>query len=284
MTYPPPPGAAPEAVPVCPRHPDRVAYVRCQRCGRPTCPECQRPAAVGIQCVDCMREGAKAARPARTAFGGRLTDGRPVVTITLIALCVVSFVLQQVSPTWTRDLAFVPFLGESEPWRFLTSAFLHSTQGFAHIAFNMIALWSVGPFLEAMLGRWRFTALYLLSAVGGSVMFLLLATPWSDSWFTVLVGASGAVFGLFGAVLVVLRRTGRSARGIVAVLVINAVLGFVLDGVAWQAHLGGLLVGAALGAAFAYAPRERRLAVSVGACVAVAVLMAGAVLVTYAGV
>lgn len=281
---PPQPGPAPTPPPVCPRHPDRIAYVRCQRCGRPTCPECQRPAAVGIQCVDCVREGQRAQRPARTAFGGRITGGRPVVTLTLIGLCVLSYVLQQVSDRWTIDLAFVPFLGETEPWRFLTSAFLHSPSSLFHILFNMVALWSVGPFLEASFGRWRFLALYLLSAIGGSVMFLLLATPYAASWFTVLVGASGAVFGLFGAVLVVLRRVGRSAGGIIGVLVINAVLGFVLPGVAWQAHLGGLVVGAALGAAFAYAPRERRTAVAVGSCVAVAVLLVGAALVTYAGV
>jgi membrane associated rhomboid family serine protease len=239
---------------------------------------------VGIQCVDCVREGQRAQRPARTAFGGRITGGRPVVTLTLIGLCVLSYVLQQVSDRWTIDLAFVPFLGETEPWRFLTSAFLHSPSSLFHILFNMVALWSVGPFLEASFGRWRFLALYLLSAIGGSVMFLLLATPYAASWFTVLVGASGAVFGLFGAVLVVLRRVGRSAGGIIGVLVINAVLGFVLPGVAWQAHLGGLVVGAALGAAFAYAPRERRTAVAVGSCVAVAVLLVGAALVTYAGV
>ncbi|TKR27462.1 rhomboid family intramembrane serine protease [Cellulomonas hominis] len=280
----PQPGPAPTPPPVCPRHPDRIAYVRCQRCGRPACPECQRPAAVGIQCVDCVREGQRAQRPARTAFGGRVAGGRPVVTLTLIGLCVASYVLQQVSDRWTIDLAFVPFLGETEPWRFLTSAFLHSPSSLFHILFNMVALWSVGPFLEASFGRWRFLALYLLSAIGGSVMFLLLATPYSASWFTVLVGASGAVFGLFGAVLVVLRRVGRSAGGIVGVLLINAVLGFVLPGVAWQAHLGGLVVGAALGAAFAYAPRERRTVVAVGSCVAVAVLLVGAALVTYAGV
>jgi len=280
----PQPGPAPTPPPVCPRHPDRIAYVRCQRCGRPACPECQRPAAVGIQCVDCVREGQRAQRPARTAFGGRVAGGRPVVTLTLIGLCVVSYVLQQVSDRWTIDLAFVPFLGETEPWRFLTSAFLHSPSSLFHILFNMVALWSVGPFLEASFGRWRFLALYLLSAIGGSVMFLLLATPYSASWFTVLVGASGAVFGLFGAVLVVLRRVGRSAGGIVGVLLINAVLGFVLPGVAWQAHLGGLVVGAALGAAFPYAPRERRTVVAVGSCVAVAVLLVGAALVTYAGV
>lgn len=280
----PQPGPAPTPPPVCPRHPDRIAYVRCQRCGRPTCPECQRPAAVGIQCVDCVRDAAAHQPVARTAFGGRVTGGRPVVTMTLIALCVISYVLQLTSPGWTQALAFAPFLGESEPWRFLTSAFLHSTGSFVHVAFNMIALWSVGPFLETSLGRWRYLALYLLSAVGGSVMFLLLAEPWTDSWFTGLVGASGAVFGLFGAVLVVLRRVGSSARGIIAVLAINAVLGFVLPGVAWQAHLGGLLVGAALGAAFAYAPRERRLPVAVGACAATGVLLVGAVLVAYAGV
>jgi len=284
MTHPQPGPAAPAPPPVCPRHPDRIAYVRCQRCGRPTCPECQRPAAVGIQCVDCVRDAAKATRPARTAFGGRITTGRPVVTLTLIGLCVVSYVLQLTTPTWTQDLAFAPVVGEAEPWRFLTSAFLHSPGQILHIAFNMVALWSVGPFLEAMLGRWRFLTLYLLSAVGGSVMFLVLASPYSAAWFTGLVGASGAVFGLFGAVLVVLRRTGRSAGGIVGVLVINAVLGFVLPGVAWQAHLGGLVVGALLGTAYAYAPRDRRLAVSVGASVGVGLLLVAAVLVSYAQV
>ncbi len=280
----PQPVPAPAPPPVCPRHPDRIAYVRCQRCGRPTCPECQRPAAVGIQCVDCVRDAARQSRPARTAFGGAVTGRTPVVTYTLIALCVLSYVLQLTVPDWTQRLAFAPVLGESEPWRFLTAAFLHSQNQILHIVFNMVALWSVGPFLEAMLGRWRFLALYLLSAVGGSVMFLLLASPDSLSWYTWLVGASGAVFGLFGAVLVVLRRTGRSAGGIVGVLVVNAVLGFVLPGVAWQAHLGGLVVGAALGAAFAYAPRERRLPVAVGACVGAGLLMAAAVLVSYGAV
>jgi membrane associated rhomboid family serine protease len=213
-----------------------------------------------------------------------VAGGRPVVTLTLIGLCVVSYLLQLADPAWTRSLAFVPLVGEVEPWRFLTSAFLHSPSQVLHIVFNMVALYSVGPFLEASLGRWRYLALYLLSAVGGSVMYLLLASPSQGSWYTFLMGASGAVFGLFGAVLVVLRRVGRSAGGIIGVLVINTVLGFVLPGVAWQAHLGGALVGAALGAAFAYAPRERGLPVAVGACVAVGLLLVGAAVVAYAGV
>lgn len=276
------PAGPPEGPPVCPRHPDRVSYVRCQRCGRPTCPECQRPAPVGIHCVDCVAEAARTQRAARTAFGGTVGDGRPVVTIGIIAACVVSFVLQQVVPGWTLRWGFAPIAGEVEPWRFLTAAFLHSTSGFFHILFNMIALWTVGPFLENMLGRARYAALYVLSALGGSVGVLLLASPTSSSWFTLTVGASGAVFGLFGGVLVVMRRLGRSAQGIAVVIVLNIVIGFVVPNIAWQAHLGGLVVGAGLGAAFAYAPRERRAAVGLGAPVLVALVLVGLTLARYA--
>lgn len=269
---------------MCPRHPDRVAYVRCQRCGRPACPECQRTAAVGVHCVDCVREHARTAPVPRTAFGAPLRGGRPVVTLSLVGLCVASFLLQlTVGGPWTEAWIFAPFLGASEPWRFLTAAFLHSPSLLLHILFNMYALWMLGQVLEPALGRWRFLTLYLLSAVGGSVMVTALA-PLTGGWFQLVVGASGAVFGLFGALLVVLRRTGRSARGIVVLLVINGVLGFVVPNIAWEAHLGGLLVGMALGAAFAYAPRDRRTLLGVGASVLVAVVLVAVTLATYATV
>jgi membrane associated rhomboid family serine protease len=251
-------------VPVCPRHPDRESYVRCQRCMRPTCPECQRPAAVGIQCVDCVAEGAKTVRQARTVFGGSVTDGRPVATMTIIAICLVVFVAQMAVPGLQEKIAFVPALAASEPWRFITSAFAHG--GITHIAFNMYALWVMGSYLEPMLGRARFVAIYLLSAIGGSVMYLLLSTPTSiedalagnyGMWRTGAVGASGAVFGLFGAFLVLQRRLGRSAAGMYVIIGINAVIGFVIPGIAWQAHLGGLLTGAAVAAAIAYSGRDR---------------------------
>ncbi len=251
-----------EQVPVCPRHPDREAYVRCQRCGRPTCPECQRPAAVGIQCVDCVAEGARSVRQVRTVFGGAVTDGRPVATMTIIGICLVVFLGQLAVPGLDNRIAFVPALGRSEPWRFLTSAFAHG--GLTHIAFNMYALWVMGTYLEPMLGRARFVAIYLLSALGGSVMYLLLSSPPSaadvaardfGSWYTGAVGASGAVFGLFGAFLVLQRRLGRSAAGMYVVIGINAVLGFVVPGIAWQAHLGGLLTGAGVAAVIAYSGR-----------------------------
>ena len=256
------------APPVCPRHPDRVSYVRCQRCARPTCPECQRAAAVGVQCVDCVREQASTVPSARTVFGGRVTD-RPVVSITIVVICVLVWIAQRGARNLTFDIAFVPVLGESEPWRFLTSAFAHDQNSIMHIGFNMLALWVVGAqYLEPLLGRLRYAALYLISAVGGSVFFLLLAQPpsgpvetWNDlgSWGTPAVGASGAVFGLFGALLVLNRKLGRSSAGMYATIVINAVIGFVVPGIAWQAHLGGLLTGAAIaGVIAATSTRERR--------------------------
>src|ERR1019366_3439853 len=245
-----------QSEPVCPRHPDRASYVRCQRCGRPTCPECQRPAAVGIQCVDCVREGQKSMRMPRTQFGAKVTSGeRPVVTLAIIAICVVVWLLQEVSPQVTNAFQFSPYLGATQPWRFLTAAFAHAPGQVLHILFNMYALWVVGPYLEPMLGRVRFAALYLVSAFGGSVGYLILAEPpvtvsglTNNSWVTPMVGASGAVFGLFGALIVLNRHLGRSSGAIYGVLAINAVLGFVVPGIAWQAHLGGLLTGVGLAA------------------------------------
>jgi len=168
-------------------------------------------------------------------------------------------------PGFEARIAFVPAYGESEPWRFLTSAFAHG--GITHIAFNMYALWVMGSYLEPMLGRARFVAIYLLSALGGSVMYLLMSGPQSyedattfgpGMWWTGAVGASGAVFGLFGAFLVLQRRLGRSAAGMYVIIGINAVIGF-LPGlnIAWQAHLGGLITGAAAAAAVAYTGRNR---------------------------
>lgn len=249
MTTTPDPTVGAGAPPVCPRHPDRVAYVSCQRCGRPTCPECQRPAAVGIQCVDCVAEAARTAPRAQTRFGGPSvpTSSRPVVTLTIVALCVLVYVGQRTSDRLTFDLAFVPFLAESEPWRFLTAAFAHSPGSLLHIAFNMYALWITGNYLEPLLGRLRFLALYLVGAVGGSVGFLVLAD--GQQWFTPVVGASGAVFGLFAALLVLNRHLGRQTAGIAVILVINTVIGFSVPGIAWQAHLGGAVTGAAVAGA-----------------------------------
>lgn len=260
-----------------------MSYVRCQRCGRPTCPECQRPAAVGIHCVDCVAEAARATPATRTALGGVRHDGRPVVTITLIGLCVASFALQLIVPSWTGRWLFSPILGFFEPWRFLSAAFLHSPGQFVHILFNMVALWFVGPTLENTLGRARYITLYLMSAVGGSVGSVLLATA-TGTWNVTSVGASGAVFGLFGAILVVSKRLGGDVRGILVLIGINLALGFVMANIAWQAHVGGLVTGALLTAAYAYAPAARRRLVAFVAPLTLGGLLLVATLLTYASV
>ncbi len=197
-----------------------------------------------------------------------------MVTFTIIGLCAVSWLLQLVTDgEWTRLLGFAPVLGDSEPYRFLTTAFLHATSPL-HILFNMYALWITGPFLEQMLGRWRFATLYLLSAIGGSVGFLVLSGgPMEREFYTLAVGASGAVFGLFGAILLVMRRLQRNATQIVVLIAINFALGFVIANIAWQAHLGGLITGLALGGGFAYAPAQRRTPVSIAVAAAVAIAL-----------
>jgi membrane associated rhomboid family serine protease len=276
---PPPaePPVGPATEPVCPRHPDRVSYVRCQRCDRPTCPECQRQAAVGVQCVDCVREQSRGMRTVRTAFGGQPGTGTPVVTFGIILACVIVYVIELVPGTdMILRFGFSPTVADSQPYRFLTSAFLHSMSP-AHILFNMIVLWQVGPYLEAQFGRIRFAVLYLVCAVGGSVGYLALADPADPrSWSSVAVGASGAVFGLFGALLVVQRRLGQSSQGVLIFIGINAVLGFTLANVAWQAHLGGLLTGAAMGLVLAapVKPSQRNVVQVVGTWVVLGALTA----------
>ena len=232
-------------------------------------------------------------RMPRTQFGATITaDGRPVVTMAIIGICAAVWLMQMVSGQVTRDLSFVPALGATEPWRFLTSAFAHAPRQVLHILFNMYALWMLGQYLEPMLGRLRFAILYLVSAFGGSVGYLLLATPPpspltqggldSSGWVTPMVGASGAVFGLFGALLVLNRHLGRSSGPIVGVLAINAVLGFVLPGIAWQAHLGGALTGIMLAAAIAGTAPQGRRKLQLPALAAVLVLLAVAATMKYA--
>ncbi|WP_411734238.1 rhomboid family intramembrane serine protease [Paeniglutamicibacter sp.] len=265
----------PAQAPVCPRHPDRISYVTCQRCSRPACPECQVTAAVGTQCVDCVREANKQLPSTRTVFGGKATDGRPMVTYVLIAINLIVFGLQMLIQGFDDYLVYAgvytsPYF-EPEPWRMLTSTFAHSTSFIGHIAFNMYALYICGRVLEPMLGRLRFLALYLVAGLGGSVAVLLIADP-----RVAVLGASGAVFGLFAAMFVLLRSRGVQTMQIVILIAINLALGFVFPGIAWEAHVGGLVVGAAAAAVMAYAPKghQRALMQWVGTALLVLLLVA----------
>jgi membrane associated rhomboid family serine protease len=200
--------------------------------------------------VDCVQQSSRQGRSARTILGGAVNPRGAIVTYTIIGICAVVYVAELASPWVFQTFAFSPATGAEEPWRALTAAFLHSPQMFLHVLFNMLVLWQIGPYLEGLLGRLRFLVLYLVCAVGGSAGFLLLATvptaadPFG-SWFTGVVGASGAVFGLFAALLVLNRHLGRSTAGIGILILINAAIGFIYPGIAWQAHLGGFLTGLA---------------------------------------
>jgi membrane associated rhomboid family serine protease len=255
--------------------------VRCTRCERPICPDCMRAASVGFQCPDCVADGARTVREPRTAFGGKVSGDTSRVSIALIGLNVAVYLLGMVlgESALRRDYGNVagPALLESggplagvamgEYYRLVTAAFLHA--GLLHLALNMFALSVLGPPLESALGRVRFLALYLLSALGGSVTAFLLAPP-----NTLGVGASGAIFGLFGAYYVVVRRLGGNTNAIVGLLAVNLVITFAVPFIDWRAHLGGLVTGALVSAALVYAPRgERRTAVQVAACLGVAVLL-----------
>ncbi|WP_082959972.1 rhomboid family intramembrane serine protease [Mycobacterium sp. 852002-53434_SCH5985345] len=275
MSAPSPPDSPP-AAPSCYRHPGRPTYVRCNRCERYICGDCMREAAVGQQCVECVRAGARTIRQPRTRFGGRQRSATPVLTYALIAINVAAFVLQMASGQLERQLAlWPPAVADGQFYRLVTSAFLH--YGATHLLFNMWALYVVGPPLEMWLGRLRFGALYALGGLGGSVL-VYLVSPLD----TATAGASGAIFGLFGATFVVGKRLAVDVRWAVAVIAINLVFTFVVplissQRISWQAHVGGLVTGGLVAAAYVYPPPQRRNAVQ--AAVTIVVLAAFAVLI-----
>jgi membrane associated rhomboid family serine protease len=235
-----------------------------------------------------VHEGNRGVRQPTAVFGGRLPTGA-TVTWVLVGLNVLFYLVEWVYP---RIVDYFDMIGSAydptihqtvgvanDQWyRLLTSAFLHepglSGFGPAHIIFNMWALILVGPALERLLGHLRFLSLYLLSALGGSVLFYLLAPP-----SEVALGASGAIFGLFGAYFVVSRRLRLDTRGIVMLIALNLVISFAFSSaIAWQAHVGGLIAGTLIAVAYAYAPRNQRMLIQIGATVAVLAVLAIAVL------
>lgn len=242
---------------------------------------------MGQQCVECIRQANRGTRQATGAFGGRVISNA-IVTWTLVALNVAAYIAELVYPR-TVDYgqllggAYDPTLHEfvgvaiGDWYRLISNAFLHDPPGnglgILHIAFNMWALIFVGPALERLLGRGRFLTIYLVSALAGSVLYYLLAAANAPA-----LGASGAIFGLFGAWFVLSKRLRLDSRQIVMLIVLNLVISFAIPDIAWQAHVGGLIAGAALTAAFAYAPRQNRALIQVGTTLAMlAILIIGVV-------
>jgi membrane associated rhomboid family serine protease len=249
-----------------------------------------RQASVGFQCPDCVREGARSTRQARTPYGGQRHAGGPVVTWTLLGLNVLVFLAVQATGaggsrllstlgllptggTFVSD-GGVPYaargVSEGAVWQLLTSTFTHVQVW--HIVFNMMALYLLGPQLEMVLGRLRFAALYVVAGLVGSATVYWLAPEAS-----LTIGASGAIFGLMGALLVLALKVGGDVRGLLTLVAVNGVITVLgAQYISWQGHLGGLVGGLLLGAAMVYAPRERRGLVQIAGTglVAVAVVVA----------
>jgi membrane associated rhomboid family serine protease len=285
----------PTTVPVCYRHPSRETYVRCTRCERPICPDCMNEASVGHQCPECVAEGRRSQRPARTAFGGSVAGRAGVATKTLIginvAVALVSFLMGGVGSIagggmggllgtsttlteWGAVIGNLTFgnppiahgIAHGEWYRLITAMFLH--YGLLHLLMNMYALWILGRDLERVLGPLRFTGLYVLAGLGGNVAAYLFSAPYAAT-----AGASTAVFGLMAAIFVILKRLNLSVTPILPVIVINVVFTFVVAGISIAGHLGGLAVGAVVAAILAYAPKNNRNLVQGVGCAAVLVLL-----------
>ncbi|WP_305787326.1 rhomboid family intramembrane serine protease [Symbioplanes lichenis] len=289
---------SPVTAPTCYRHPGTETYVRCTRCDRPICPECMNAASVGHQCPECVNEGRRTQRPARTAFGGSSAGQAGVATKTLIGLNVAVMILSILSSSggsaiagggfgglfgsstpllnWGAVLSYSNFgvtgiAGNDEWYRLVTAMFLH--YGVIHLALNMYALWILGRELERALGPLRFTGLYLLAGLGGNVAAYVFAGPDART-----AGASTAVFGLMAAMLVLLKRLNLSIAPILPVIVINVIFTLTISGISIPGHLGGLATGFLAAVVLAYAPRDRRnLVQGIGLAVLFVLLLAIAI-------
>lgn len=267
---PPEGGAAPQSeadarATHCYRHPNRETLVRCTRCNRPICPDCMRPASVGFHCPDDVDLAKKTIRAPRTSVGARMLQSPPVVTWGLIAanLLVYLVTVEQSGGGFTGPLGvprnrlffdwqlFPPAIhGQDQYYRLITSAFLHVS--LLHIGSNMLALFIIGPPLERLLGQWRFAAVYLLGALGGSAAVY----AWGQA-LTPEVGASGAIFGLFAAALVLVRKLGLDPQWLVGIIVLNFVFTFSIPNISKFGHIGGFVAGGLAALAIAGLPQAR---------------------------
>ncbi|WP_018255032.1 rhomboid family intramembrane serine protease [Salinispora mooreana] len=293
---------SPPTTPVCYRHPGREAYIRCNRCERVICPDCMREASVGFQCPECVNEGRRSVRPARTAFGGGLAGQHGYVTKALIAFNALVMLLSISTDRggdavvggsgfggllggstplteWGAVLGLAVFpngtvggVADGEWYRLVTAMFLH--YGVIHLLLNMYALWILGRTLEASLGPARFLALYLIAGLGGNVAAYLFSAPNAAT-----AGASTAIFGLFAALFIVGRRLGRDVSQVLPILVINLVFTLTVPGISIPGHLGGLVVGGLMAFVLAHAPRSRRTMVQVGGGAVLVVALLGLALI-----
>jgi membrane associated rhomboid family serine protease len=227
----------------CYRHPNRETGVSCSNCGRPICPDCMTPTPVGMRCPECARRRTRVTQ----GVGEASLLAQAPATLILIALNVAAFLAEiaggggGLTPRGSSLVLnfglYGPFVAEGEWYRLLTSGFLHAS--FIHIGFNMFALYFLGRLLEPGIGTARFVALYFASLLAGSFGALLLSPN------SLTIGASGAVFGIFGAAFIIARHRGvdNLAASIGVVLLLNLAITFGNPEISVGGHLGGLVGG-----------------------------------------
>jgi membrane associated rhomboid family serine protease len=239
--------AATEQAQFCYRHPKNETAVACSSCGRPICTDCMVFASVGIKCPECAGQPAGIKRATTRARSSAATGSGARVTKGLIGVNVLVFVLQlleggdpngRAGEIWQRGSLVGFWVADGEWWRLITSGFIHAS--IIHLLFNMLMLWWFGTALETLLGRGRYLGLYFVSLLGGGAG-ALLATQANQ----LTVGASGAVFGILGAGVVLERRQIMVfGGGAISVVVLNLALTFLIPGISIGGHIGGLAAGA----------------------------------------
>jgi membrane associated rhomboid family serine protease len=237
------------SLPTCYRHPDRETRLGCSSCERPICVECMRTASVGQKCPECAAPEGRSRIITADQIGREKVRSAPF-SYGVIGIAVALFAIQFLIPGFRQPLYQLGtqanvLVADGEWYRLLTAAFLHAPRSLLHVGFNMWALSVFGPPLEREVGSTPFAALYLSGALAGGAVFYVLS-PGSTA-----VGASGAIFALFGAWLVMSYRDRRTIQGranlnqLLLLLGINLAISF-LPGIAWEAHVGGLVAGAAI--------------------------------------
>ena len=222
----------------CNFHPDKETYVKCSRCEKYICVDCMKSASIGYQCPTCASDSTpviKGINRNRFIQNQKNTPVTKFLSISLIAI----FLLQELTGTLlVKSFAlFAPLVTSGEWWRLISAGFLHGS--IIHLLFNVYILWVIGSQLESIVGKINFVIIYFVSLLGGSFASYLFSPYGSYS-----IGASGAIFGLMGAMLVVGRKRNLDISQITTLVAINVVIGFVLSGIDWRAHLGGLAAGA----------------------------------------
>jgi membrane associated rhomboid family serine protease len=257
----------------CYRHPDRETGVSCSNCGRPICWECMTPAPVGFRCPECMGQARAERRTAPVISRGQIRDrwsgglgGRAPVTRALVAINVLVFIIEALmggggllsgfsGHIYELGALWPPAIAHGEYWRLITPMFLHAS--LFHILFNMWALWVVGGVLEPMVGSARFAGIYFVSGFAGNVLAFAIGPE-----LTPMVGASTAIFGIFGALFIVALHdrsamSGMMVRSVGILLAINLAFTFLAQGISWQGHIGGLIGGVLATEALVWFGRRR---------------------------